>query len=404
MYLKLNLMSLVFIVVSFISVTLAWFAYSGLAKVSTEIGVKAWYIELNKDGQKVSNDIVISLSQIYPGMDTVDEMVNIKNSGDSDAQIKYSIVSARLLGNAKDNYTINGTTVKSDYVEDLLSHEYPFHININLNKGYILAGEESSFEVSVSWPLDSDNNELDSLWGTDAYNFQKSEEASKAVDENYQIRPSIQIVITLSAEQYLEEDTSSDTNYDLGDLVLYDVVNNKLCSEISSTCLATYIVDVDNKIGNDTVTLLPNPKNTYLNGTYSNYDTLYNSTISGWSANTRPLLASDILKVISTDVVNSSLIRSNISDAIIGNLSYGSRMVTEINRAINYNGYYKFQYDKYGYLSSSNCYWTKDEYDSSKAFAVQKISDSNSKLYNEDKTSSCNVIPIIIANKTNLKN
>ena len=38
-YLKLNVMSLFFIAISSISVTLAWFAYSGLSKVTTEIDV-----------------------------------------------------------------------------------------------------------------------------------------------------------------------------------------------------------------------------------------------------------------------------------------------------------------------------------------------------------------------------
>jgi hypothetical protein len=92
------------------SVTLAWFAYSGLADVSTEIGVKAWYIELDKNGEEVSNDIVISLPEIYPGMTTVNEVVNIKNLGDSDAQVKYSIVSARILDNTSDNYVVDGLT------------------------------------------------------------------------------------------------------------------------------------------------------------------------------------------------------------------------------------------------------------------------------------------------------
>ena len=48
LYLRLNLISLFFVVVSFISVTLAWFVYSGLSTVSTEVNVKAWYIELEK--------------------------------------------------------------------------------------------------------------------------------------------------------------------------------------------------------------------------------------------------------------------------------------------------------------------------------------------------------------------
>ena len=77
-YLKLNIMSLFFIVASFISVTMAWFAYSGLSSAATEVGIRAWHIELEKNGQTVANDILISLSDIYPGMETKTETVTIK--------------------------------------------------------------------------------------------------------------------------------------------------------------------------------------------------------------------------------------------------------------------------------------------------------------------------------------
>ena len=59
-YIKLNILSLFFTAVSFISVTLAWFAYSGLVTTQTEVNVKAWFIEFNNKGNAVSNDIVIS--------------------------------------------------------------------------------------------------------------------------------------------------------------------------------------------------------------------------------------------------------------------------------------------------------------------------------------------------------
>ena len=64
-YWKVNLASIFFIVLSFVSVTLAWFAYSGLSNLSTEMGVKAWNIELNKNGEQLSSDMVISLTEIY---------------------------------------------------------------------------------------------------------------------------------------------------------------------------------------------------------------------------------------------------------------------------------------------------------------------------------------------------
>jgi hypothetical protein len=395
-------MSLFFIIVSFISGTLAWFAYSGLSHASTVVDIKAWYIELEKNGETVSNDIVISLSQIYPGMNTVNETVNIKNLGDSDAQVKYSIVSARVLGDTKDNYVVNDTTT-SPYVEDILSHNYPFHININLAKNYAVAKTGiDTFNVSISWPLDSDDNALDSLWGTEAYKFQKSEEALKVADPNYQIRPSIQIIISVAAEQYIESATSSDARYNLGDRVIFDVVNNHVCTVVSSTCLETYIIDINNKLGDTTVTLLPNPNNTYLNGTYSDYNSVLSSVTNGWAVSTRPLLASDLLKIVSTDIMNSYLIRNNISDMIIGNLNYDTRMNTEIARAVSYTGYYKFVNAKFNYFSANNCYWTNSEYNSSNGFAVKKIDETNSMIYGEAKTTSCNIVPIILVNKSNL--
>jgi hypothetical protein len=395
-------MSILFVVVSFISVTLAWFAYSGLSNVATEVDIKAWYIQLEKDGETISNDIVISLSEIYPGMDIIQETVNIKNLGDSNAQVNYKIISARLLGKEEDNYIVDEET-NSEYVEDVLAHEYPFHININLNKNYILAkGDESFFNVSISWPLDSDDDTLDSFWGTEAYKFQQEEETKKSLDENYQIKPAIQIVISLTAEQYLETDTTSDINYNLGNTILFDVIDNQKCTDISSTCLKTYVIDVNNKLGDKTVILLPDPNNTYLSGSYYDYNLLYETITNDWNVNTRQLLAEDILKIISTDVINSSLIRDNMSDLIIGNLNYGNRINTEINRAINYNGYYSFINAQFLYLTANDCYWTSSEYDIDNSFAVKSIDDNYSQIYGEDKMVNCKVIPIILANKSNL--
>jgi hypothetical protein len=335
-------------------------------------------------------------------MDTLNEVISIKNLGDSDAQVKYSIVSARILDKAEDNYIVDEITT-SEYVEDILSHEYPFHVNINLTKGYVLSKEEeNSFEISISWPLDSDNDTLDSLWGTDAYIFQVEEEEKKILDESYQIRPAIEIVVSLIAEQYIEIASSSDINYNLGDTILFDVVNNELCSQISPTCLETHVIDVSNKLGDETVTLLPNPNDTYSIGTYSDYSSLLSTITNGWTVNTRSLTVEDLLKVVSTDIINSFLIRDNLSDTIIGNLNYNNRMNTEITRAVSYNGYYDFLNVEFSYFFADNCYWTNSEYDVINGFAVKKIDGNNSKIYSEAKTSNCNVVPVILANKSDL--
>ena len=216
-YLRLNLLSLFFVVVSFISVTLAWFVYSGLSTVSTEVAVKAWYIELEHNGKPITNNVVISLDDIYPGMKTIEEEIKIKNYGDSDAQVKYEISSIRILDDPADDYVIDDK-ITSEYVEDKISHDYPFHINIDLSKNYVLAQtDEAIFKVSISWPLDSISDdldrtkadELDSYWGTKAYNFKKLEQEKKIADNNYQIRASIKLDIKLTAEQFIENENSS---------------------------------------------------------------------------------------------------------------------------------------------------------------------------------------------------
>lgn len=403
-YLKLNIMSLIFLVVSFISFTYAWFAYSGLVDANTEIDVKAWNIKIEKDGKQVSNEIVISLEDIYPGMEPVTEDVNIKNFGDSDASIRYEIKSARLLGNVEDEFNVDGTNVTSQYVEDLLSHEYPFHVNINLSKGYALSnGGESKFTVSISWPLDSGDDEKDSDWGKAAYDFESYQSSMLASDNSYQIKPSIQIVISLTAEQYIVADTSSDPNYDLGDEILFNVVNNARCSEVSENCLKTHVIDKNNTYGDDIVTLLPDVTSSSLpTGVYSSYGSNFINYTSAWTVNKRPLVVGDLLNIVSSDVVGSFLSRENISDLVIGDLSYQGRMAKEVNRAISYNGYFKFLNQNYSYFTSTSCYWIDTEYNTSNSFAVKANSEIESRVYKELKETTCKVVPVIIANKTNL--
>lgn len=397
-YLKLNIMSLFFLAGSFLSITLAWFAYSGLARAETDIKVKSWYIEFQKDSKKVSNDIIISLEDIYPGMDAIHEKIDIKNLGDSDAQVNYSISSARIF-----NEELDTTTSGSLILEDKMSHDYPFHININLSKKYVKAEDDSSeLNVSVTWPLDSDNDSLDSSWGTEAFNFQKEEEEKLKSDPNYQIRSSIKIVINLKAEQYITSNDSIDMFYNLGDTVLYDVKDNKICKEISDTCIKSYILDVDNKVGDSSVRLLPDLFNTYQAGTYDEYDNLLRSISSYYNVTVGPLRAEDLLNVISTDILNSYFVREKFSNEIIGNLGYNNRASLELDRAREKKGTYEFLNSKFPYLATNKCYWVKDEYDSESAFALTKKDNTVSKIYNEAKTNSCNVVPVITVSKANL--
>jgi len=405
-YLKLNLLSLFFAAISFISITLAWFAYSGLVNTATQIDVKSWNIEFSNKSKSVSNELVISLPpDISPGMQTISETINVKNTGDSPATLGYEITSARIL-----NETLSG---EESNLEDKLSHDYPFHINMSVSDTYVEAHDGTAeFTVSVSWPLDSDNDEKDSEWGNAAYDFNKNEETKSA----------IRVQILLKAEQYLGGDTptdpavynvrggsnkqkqvESDPAYNLGDIVLYNYQENKKCSNISSTCIKSYIIDKDNLLTDTSVTLLPDLYNSYKTATANNYTSQIESLTSGWETSTRPLSVEDILPVVSKDVINTLLIRPNISNEIVGYLDYGDRLTKHIERTISYQGYYKFENADFPYFVTSKCYWLSTKYDDTHQFALSKMDETYSKIYNENKTTTCSVVPVAEVSKARLK-
>ena len=400
-YLKINLFSLILVGLSFISITMAWFAYSGLSRVATEVNVKAWNIEIKKGDDRISNKVAISFSDLYPGMETKSETISISNLGDSDAILDYDIVSARILGDESDSYSPNDT-ITSDNIEDAISHNYPFKINISVNKKHIIAGskEDARFEVSVSWPLDSDNDELDSIWGNKAYEFQVSEQNKHNLDNSYQIKPSIQVVLNLNASQYIESDNTSDINFYAGRMVLFDVINNQKCTTLSTTCLKTYVIDSNNLVSDTKVSLMLDPYDEYKNSTYSDYDTEFNNITSNWNVTVRKLKLEDILPIISTDVTKSFLVRPNLSDDLIGYMKNSNRITEIIAKVKNYNGYFKFDSTRFNFLSSSICYFTNDEYNENSVFAVKRVDDNTANIYSESKTNTCNVIPVLVVDKS----
>lgn len=397
-YIKLNLVSLFCIAVSFLSITLAWFAYSGLATFGTEVQVKAWYIEFQRDKQTVSNDIVISLDDIYPGMETMHESVDILNRGDSDAQIDYEISSARIL-----NEYLEEKITDQNLLQDALAHDYPFHLNISLNKAYALKENgNSSLDVSVSWPLDAGNDTLDSEWGSKAFQFQKQEEERLHTDSEYQVRPSLKIIIHLKAEQYLSSNESVDLNYALGNTILYDLNANQVCESIGGNCMKTTVIDTHNTVGDTTVSVLPDLFGDYEIGTFSEYTSLLQQQASKWNVPTRPLKASELLKILSKDVMNSFLIQDGLSEQLIGTLNSDERVAKELLKGKERNGYYRFSNQSYAYLSTSKCYWLEDEYDSSHGYALEKIDGDFSKIYGLSKEQQCSVVPVIEIPKTKL--
>lgn len=377
-YLKLNLVSIFFIAVSFISISLAWFAYSGLVRTKTEIDVKAWHIEFDKNGTPVTNSFTIFVDgvQLQPGMTPTYEKINIKNLGDSDAKISYKIDEARILNEKL------SIPFEFGSVEDKLANYYPFSINISIDKKYLEAKTgEATLNVGITWPLDSDTNQKDSDWGNLAYEFQKNNPDS----------PSIKIVITVKVEQNTDE-----YKYNSGDMLLYDVSNNTKCDKVENSCIRTHILNTNVSEGNDLI-LLPDLYDEYPTGTFDSYSTLIENN---WLVPKEDLKLENILNFISQDINNTYLIRENLSDRIVGYIEYNNRFEKYLNNIVKpYNSYFKYDDTKYNFLSSNKCYWINTEYDELKAFALVKDPEKGSIITPYEKSNTCSAVPIIKLSK-----
>ena len=94
--------------------TLAWFAYSGLSTVETEIDVKAWYIEFTKDVITLvcEKDTAASTSCRLYLSTSAGALVDLRTYKPSTITISANIVGIEFTGNKADNTYLsvdNGT-------------------------------------------------------------------------------------------------------------------------------------------------------------------------------------------------------------------------------------------------------------------------------------------------------
>lgn len=166
--------------------TFAWFVYSNTISNSISAYVKAWRIEFENE-EEIVQEIEFKIDNLYPGMDDYHNYINIVNYGDTEANIGYEIVSAKILSN-----TYSQPTYSSEDLEEMLSENYPFLIEFSLSNSTLdpLDGE-ADFEINVTWAFESGDDEKDTEWGHASYTF----------NELYPDATQIIIVVKLFATQ-----------------------------------------------------------------------------------------------------------------------------------------------------------------------------------------------------------
>lgn len=185
---KIKIKNIVILILLIIFNTYAWFIYA--TRVSSEINVhiSSWNVQFSVGEDETVTNVVIAVDRIYPGMETAEKNVTVKNRGEIKAELDYKIISLKVLN---ESYKV-GENITDEELENKINTEYPFKINITKDDSLLSnATGDGKFCVTVEWPFESGDDELDTLWGNKAYEYYSSNTKSK----------SIEIEITLIAQQ-----------------------------------------------------------------------------------------------------------------------------------------------------------------------------------------------------------
>ena len=209
---SINLVSVAFFALSIFSIAFAWFAYTNSVSTNFQANVKTWKINFKKtDSTPITNEITISVDDLYPGMNDFTEGFVIQNLGEIPALLEYNITYCRIF-----DEVIN----TNNLTEHELNNKFPFQIGIidsgaRRDMSYLSTtggNATQTLSVGISWNLYQGDDDLDTEYGNLAYQFKQSEEALHQANSNYVVRHSLEMKLEIKATQYVDETNSFATD------------------------------------------------------------------------------------------------------------------------------------------------------------------------------------------------
>lgn len=184
--------------VIFIVNTYAWFSMqNNVTFGGIEADLTAWDVKYYIDGKEVfEEEATFTIDELYPGMPEREDVVNIYNMGEFNANVTYELISVKVFGQeVLPQLRTNGEIKTEGYTTHLFSKDttYPFDISYTYNRerlegSYVddatTPGAAAKFTFNVDWPYEGNGNEtenlakdiLDTKFGKDAYEYYKNEE------------------------------------------------------------------------------------------------------------------------------------------------------------------------------------------------------------------------------------
>ena len=165
---RVRFSTLLLLAILFASNSFAWFVYSTRVQNTISAHVRAWSVAFEIGSEEAVSYVNIDIDEIYPGMTTYSRSIRASNHGDSPAQLSYEVMSVTLFGTT---FT-TGPTITSEALARKFAVEYPFSIVISLSTNIIPVGDHNeSYNITVSWPYESGDDDTDTYWGNYAYDY-----------------------------------------------------------------------------------------------------------------------------------------------------------------------------------------------------------------------------------------
>lgn len=187
---SIKLSRLIFLIVLLASNTFAWFIYATKVDSNVSVHVRAWNVVFEVGDNEVANTINLTVDSIYPGMDDYEYEIKAYNKSEVNAKLSYQVLEANILGTeykSKEYKETLGETVNEDdltslELEQKLLNDYPFSISISTSSDVIeLENGVETYTLSVIWPFESNHDDIDTLWGSNAYQYKESNPSSPSI-------------------------------------------------------------------------------------------------------------------------------------------------------------------------------------------------------------------------------
>lgn len=165
---KVKLRNIIILILILAFNAYAWFIYATKVSTALDVRVSSWNVEFLSGEESVGTNMQIELDRIYPGMEKFEKDIQVNNTGEIDAYLKYEIQSLKILG---DTYNVSDGGVTSEELKNKLK-EYPFKINVEKSEEILEAKTGTgNFKITVEWPFESGDDQLDTFWGNKAYEY-----------------------------------------------------------------------------------------------------------------------------------------------------------------------------------------------------------------------------------------